>query len=95
MEIELSITEEHLKKGKFRNATECPIAISLKEYNPEFEYVSTGFIGSNFRLGEDSYSIRHTPEVKDFIASFDNGKEIKPTTLYLTAKVITFEKEGE
>ena len=90
MEIELNITEAILNRGKFRNATECPIAIALKEYNPEFEYVSTGFIGSNFRLGNTNYAIRHTPEVKDFIVSFDNGRTVKPTTLNLIARVVIY-----
>ena len=76
MSEKIQITQEDIDKGVRRNASNCAIAVGLKQ---EFAY-EIG-VTSWIWIGKDYY--RATPEVVRWFGDFDKGKKVKPITIEL------------
>ena len=70
-EIEVTVTEEHINKGKQKSLCDCPIALAVKEQ------FSTNNVLVGGTLIIDSMCSYYCPdEVLEFIQNFDNDKEV-------------------
>ena len=78
MSEKIQITQQDIDKGIRRNASNCAIAVGLKQ---EFAYDVS--VTSVIRIGNDDYQA--TPEVIRWFANFDRGKPVKPITIELVA----------
>ena len=72
------ITQEDIDRGVRRNASNCAIAVGLKE---EFAYDIS--VTEVIRIGKDYY--RAMPEVIRWFGDFDMGRPVKPITIELVA----------
>ena len=74
MSEKIQITQEDIDKGVRRNASNCAIAVGLKQ---EFAYeISvTGVI----QIGKDNYQAM--PEVVRWFGDFDMGRPVNPITI--------------
>ena len=74
MSMKIQITQEDIDKGVRRNASNCAIAVGLKQ---EFTYDIS--ITDVIRIGKDNF--RATPEVVRWFGDFDKGRPVKPITI--------------
>ena len=72
------ITQEDIDRGVRRSASNCAIAVGLKE---EFAYDIS--VTDVIRIGKDYY--RAMPEVIRWFLDFDMGRPVKPITIELVA----------
>ena len=78
MSEKIQITQEDIDKGVRRNASNCAIAVGLKQ---EFAYNIS--VTDVIRIGNDNYQA--TPEAVRWFANFDLGRPVKPITIELVS----------
>ena len=78
MSEKIQITQEDIDKGIRRNASNCAIAVGLKQ---NFAYNIS--VADVIRIGNDDYQA--TPEVVRWFVNFDRGRPVKPITIELVA----------
>ena len=78
MSEKIQITQEDIDKGVRRNASNCAIAVGLKQ---EFAYNIS--VTDVIRIGNDPYQA--TPEVIRWFRNFDRGRPVKPITIELVS----------
>ena len=90
MSEKIQITQEDIDKGVRRNASNCAIAVGLKE---EFAYEIS--VTNMIVIGNDAYQAE--PEVVRWFANFDMGRPVKPITIELVSEPFgrgTYERKG-
>ena len=73
------ITQENITKGVPKNATQCPIALALKE-----EYHWATVAPNNIAFGEtplENNRYECSQRLRDYILNFDEGLDIRPITI--------------
>ena len=78
MSMEIQITQQDIDNGIRRNASNCAIAVGLKQ---EFAYDIS--VTDVIRIGNDPYQA--TPEVVRWFLDFDRGRPVKPITIELVS----------
>ena len=78
MSEKIQITQQDIDRGVRRNASNCAIAVGLKQ---EFAYDIS--VSSVIRIGNDNYQA--TPEVVRWFANFDLDRPVKPITIELVS----------
>lgn len=70
--MKISVTQEHIKKGKPRAHCACPVALAIKEVTPWCPMVDSKFV----EFG--SFVMDLPQEVTTFIDLFDHGHPVEP-----------------
>lgn len=79
MRIKVKITEEHIRSGKPRTITLCPIALALKD---KFPYSSVRVGADDVSIDDSEYNL--SKEARRFVDRFDHEKPVAPATFILT-----------
>lgn len=79
MSEKIQITQEDIDRGVRRSASNCAIAVGLKE---EFAYEIS--VTNMIVIGNDAYQAE--PEVVRWFANFDMGRPVKPITIELVSE---------
>ena len=89
MSEKIQITQEDIDKGLRRNASNCAIAVGLKQ---EFAYGIS--VTDVLQIGNDDYQA--TPEVVRWFTDFDRGRSVEPITIELVSYPfgITYRPKG-
>ena len=76
--MKIKVEQRHLDKGKAKIAGQCPIALAIKEYLPEFTFVSIG----PFKAFIDIFGYQLVYDLsknsQEFIHKFDNLEKLEP-----------------
>ncbi len=74
--MKITVTAEHIAKGKIKACRECPVALAIRECFPDTEdfYIVVGNTFVNIHRKE--YILPE--EVSMYIRAFDAGKSILP-----------------
>lgn len=82
----IKLTEDHIKRGKSRNAHCCPVALALRD---ALDMDDVAVTDEMLRIESCYYT--YSRGVKKWIQSFDYQLEtVKPKTLKLTDETLTF-----
>jgi hypothetical protein len=73
----IEVKESHIKNGKPRSYSSCPIALSLKEYG----YKAVGVDDDCAEV--DGYSVELPTRATRFIHKFDNNRPVKAFKFWL------------
>lgn len=81
-EIELSVTQEHIRKGQKEDACNCPIALALKEALPNWQHVE---VDGDIRVTalDEEFSCDADEQMAAFIERFDEGLAVEPFKKWL------------
>lgn len=86
--IKVTVTKEHIRKGKRSSCTKCPVHLALEPYFGEDFTVFTD--GIEFPAPNNWYCTKWLPtpiplppDARSFIYDFDEKQPVKPFTFYL------------
>lgn len=85
--MKITVTQDHIDNGVCGNPFRCAIAQAVSELYPDYQVRVSDFSifvsksGPNLMSRTVAYSIdRELPEeMREFIANFDDGKQVTPT----------------
>lgn len=83
MKITVSVTQEHVDRGKCRDPWQCAIALALKAAVPDAQDVYVTGIDAAFTKLNSTYHTYCPKELSHYVASYDEGRKIEPTTFEL------------
>lgn len=72
--MRISVTEDHIKKGRKREPRFCPVAIAVRERLKLSEYQVD--VGNRIWIKDFPVEIPHA--VNRFVSDFDNGRPVEP-----------------
>ena len=81
MKYTVKVTDQHIRLGETCSANSCPIALALKDIG--LKMVSVDGDRAIFRISDTKYSMWLPEHARQFVADFDDDKEVKP--LYIEA----------
>lgn len=76
--MKITVTAKHIKNGKPKKVSVCPIALSLKEQFPNKRICVEGYV---IHIGNLSFSV--SERARKFILKFDQKLPVKPFTFNL------------
>ena len=81
----ISVTREHIAKGKRRDCERCPVALAIRDALPDLIYTRVGPINIALQrdAGEYLTYFAFPPEVLDFVRDYDGRRGSKPFTFEL------------
>ncbi len=85
MKVKVTVTEQHIKRGKKSNTNFCPIALALKGQLGLRSVVVDGDVvefGVD-KEGDGGFSINLPVEAQEFVRAFDDGETVKPFSFTL------------
>lgn len=68
--VTISVTEDHIARGKRNRVAECPIALAVQEQFPDKD-IGVGIAAIRIGLGEDAMYFTLPPAATNFIHNFD------------------------
>lgn len=83
--MKISVTAEHIKKGKRQHCSLCPIALAMIDAGIEDPYVHTNVVLTGIDYESRGY-FTLSPAAKRFISRFDCGRAVEPFEFELSPK---------
>ena len=94
--MKISVTQEHIKNGSRRSNKYCPIALAVKEANPDAKAV---FVGVSFMWMRDGAGDAHEwnlPAIASkWVSAFDRHQPVAPFEFEAITKLHTARTEDE
>jgi hypothetical protein len=79
--LKIEVTSKHIKKGVKQDAESCPIALAIRGL--KLRNVEVGGDDVDYTKGGKKFQAILPQRARNFVASFDIGKEVKPFSFTL------------
>jgi hypothetical protein len=88
IDLEIEVTRRHIQTGTNQHAKQCPIAVAIKESDPDIAWVEVrerkpALIRIAYHSDQMEYRFKTPPEARTFVRAFDRGEPVRAFTLKL------------
>lgn len=84
--IRFEVTQEHIDRGKSKNALDCPVALALDQALDD-RYAVIGFyhifLHSKVYMEQPTICVRTPENIREYITNYDNNVAVEPATFEL------------